>query len=155
MKIIALGDTHGRTVWKQIVKENGFDKIVFHGDYFDTHERISARQQKENFKGIIAFKKANMDKVILLMGNHDYHYTDAVDEPYGVISRKRKMPFKSYCCLPFMKNYYRCALYGRNFFSLMQALLTPGAEINMCKRILLNIVSIPCLNYNQKLLILL
>lgn len=90
MKIIALGDTHGRTVWKQIVQENDFDKIVFIGDYFDTHERISARQQKENFKDIIAFKKANMDRVILLMGNHDYHYTDAVNAPYGGFQPKEK-----------------------------------------------------------------
>jgi predicted MPP superfamily phosphohydrolase len=90
MKIIALGDTHGRTAWKQIIRENDFDKIVFIGDYFDTHERISARQQKENFKDIIAFKKANMDKVILLMGNHDYHYTDAVNEPYGGFQPKEK-----------------------------------------------------------------
>lgn len=91
VKIIVLGDTHGRTVWKQIVQENDFDKIVFIGDYFDTHESVSARQQKGNFKDIIAFKKANTNKVILLIGNHDYHYTDAVDEPYSGYQPKEKM----------------------------------------------------------------
>jgi predicted phosphodiesterase len=36
MKIIALGDTHGRTMWKDIVaKESDADKIVFNGDLSD------------------------------------------------------------------------------------------------------------------------
>jgi len=38
MRIIALGDTHGRTDWKQITARERFDKVVFIGDYFDTHE---------------------------------------------------------------------------------------------------------------------
>jgi len=74
MKIIALGDTHGRTAWKEIVSNTEFDKVVFTGDYFDSREYISAEQQKTNFKEIVAFKKANMNKVVLLFGNHEYHY---------------------------------------------------------------------------------
>jgi predicted phosphodiesterase len=85
MKVIALGDTHGRSLWKEIVsKETDADKIVFIGDYFDTHGGgYSANRQIENFKDIIAFKKANMDKVILLLGNHDFHYLNDVDENYS------------------------------------------------------------------------
>lgn len=83
MRIIALGDTHGRTNWKQIITSEKFDKVVFHGDYFDTHEDISPDQQKENFKDIIAYKKANMDKVVLLFGNHDYHYLSTARETYS------------------------------------------------------------------------
>jgi Calcineurin-like phosphoesterase len=85
MKIIALGDTHGRSLWKEIVsKHTDADKIVFIGDYFDTHSGgYSANRQIENFKDIVAFKKANMDKVILLLGNHDFHYLNDVDEQYS------------------------------------------------------------------------
>lgn len=85
MKIIALGDTHGRGIWKEITaKEDDADKIIFIGDYFDTHSNgYSGNRQMENFKDIIAFKKANMDKVILLIGNHDFHYMKAAQETYS------------------------------------------------------------------------
>lgn len=35
MRIVALGDTHGRVLWKEIVaKEKDADKIVFIGELF-------------------------------------------------------------------------------------------------------------------------
>ncbi len=85
MKIIALGDIHGRNIWKEIVaKEEKFDKIIFIGDYFDTHDNgHSGNRQIENFKDILEFKKANMDKVILLTGNHDFHYIRGISETYS------------------------------------------------------------------------
>jgi len=83
VRIIALGDTHGRTDWKQIISNEKFDKVVFMGDYFDTYEDISPEQQKENFKDIIAYKKANMNKVVLLFGNHDFHYLRNINETYS------------------------------------------------------------------------
>jgi hypothetical protein len=87
MKIIALGDTHGRTIWKSIVTKEPFDKVVFIGDYFDTHEDISAGQQKDNFRDIIQYKEANKDKVVLLFGNHDFHYLSAMDQQYSGFNR--------------------------------------------------------------------
>lgn len=83
MKIIALGDTHGRENWKAITRKNDFDKVIFIGDYFDSHEGVSPKQQKENFKDIIAFKKANPNKVILLIGNHDFQYLKTSNETYS------------------------------------------------------------------------
>lgn len=85
MKIIALGDIHGRSIWKDIVnKENDADKIIFIGDYFDTRSGgYSANRQIRNFKDILEFKKANMDKVILLTGNHDFHYIKGIHENYS------------------------------------------------------------------------
>lgn len=74
MRIIAIGDTHGRNDWQKIIMWESFDKIVFIGDYFDTHEDISAAQQLSNFKDLLDYKKGNPDKVVLLVGNHDYHY---------------------------------------------------------------------------------
>ena len=84
MKIVALGDTHGRYNWKDIVaKESDADKIVFIGDYFDTHDDVTPEQQIDNFLSISEYKKANMDKVVLLIGNHDYHYTGYAYSTYS------------------------------------------------------------------------
>ena len=81
MKIVALGDTHGRDMWKTIVKiEEDFDKLLFIGDYFDTRDDIDASTQIQNFKEILEFKKENPDKVILLIGNHDFHYLKGCGE---------------------------------------------------------------------------
>ena len=71
MKIVILGDIHGRTIWKQIIENENPDKIIFLGDYVDTHEGISQKQQLENLKELLKYKKENSDKVILLRGNHD------------------------------------------------------------------------------------
>lgn len=73
MKIIALGDTHGRPLWKEIIEKEKPDKIVFIGDYFDSWD-ISAEKQIHNFLDICTYKEANPDSVVLLIGNHDYHY---------------------------------------------------------------------------------
>ena len=84
MKIIALGDTHGRTMWKDIVaKELDSEKIVFMGDYFDSRERISPEDQIQNFKDILEFKRSNPEKIVLIIGNHDFHYMNGVDETYS------------------------------------------------------------------------
>jgi hypothetical protein len=80
----ALGDIHGRTIWKEIINKNPqITKWVFMGDYFDTHDDVTPEQQIENFLEIIEFKKANMDKVVLLIGNHDFHYTGYAYSTYS------------------------------------------------------------------------
>ena len=94
MKIIAIGDTHGRNDWKQIINDNEFDKIVFIGDYFDTYENISGKEQLSNFRDIIQYKKDNLDKVVLLIGNHDYHYMEYVDERYSGYQKKYSFSFR-------------------------------------------------------------
>lgn len=83
MKIIALGDTHGRPDWKTIVAETDFDKVVFLGDYFDSYEYISGQFQMKNFIELLGFKKANPQKVVLLIGNHDYQYLKSAFENYN------------------------------------------------------------------------
>lgn len=94
MKTIAIGDIHGRNTWRRITSENDFDKCVFIGDYFDTHEGISPRQQIENFKELIAFKKENSSRVILLFGNHDYHYLRTAHEKYSGFQYSHQIPIQ-------------------------------------------------------------
>lgn len=98
-KYIAIGDIHGRDIWKfglfgssyefeQWVREydNGihefmadqypfveYDKIIFVGDYVDSFT-VGNAEMKKNLEDIILFKKAYPEKVVLLLGNHDVQY---------------------------------------------------------------------------------
>ena len=81
MKLVAIGDIHGRDIWKQIVaKEHDADEFVFVGDYFDSFT-IKGVDQINNFLDIIEFRNTSIyHKVTLLIGNHDYHYYPGIDE---------------------------------------------------------------------------
>lgn len=72
MKIVAIGDIHGRDIWKKIVQKEEYNHLVFIGDYFDSYD-ISPKSQIENFRDIMTYKKKSK-KVTCLIGNHDYHY---------------------------------------------------------------------------------
>ncbi len=84
-KILAIGDVHGREVLSRI-QPSDFDKIVFIGDYVDTHDKddLSNSMILDNLKNIIHFKKQYPDKVVLLLGNHDIHYM--YHEEVGIFS---------------------------------------------------------------------
>ena len=98
-KYIAIGDIHGRDVWKfglfgssyefeQWAREavngaaevfaedypfNEYDKIIFIGDYVDSFT-VGNAEMKKNLSDLILFKKTFPDKVVLLLGNHDVQY---------------------------------------------------------------------------------
>ena len=72
-KTIILGDTHGRSKWKEIVNTNDFDRLILIGDYFDSWD-ITAEEQVKNFLDIVEYKKTGGKEVIMLIGNHDHHY---------------------------------------------------------------------------------
>ena len=80
MKTLIIGDIHGRRFWKRPVEKyiNKVDKIVFLGDYFDAYQDEGIEYEWDivlnNFNEIIELKRANPDKVVLLLGNHDMHY---------------------------------------------------------------------------------
>lgn len=73
--IVVIGDVHGLTCWKDIVKVHKDSMFVFLGDYCDPYEDIKPKDLIKNFRSIIQFKKKRPDDVILLLGNHDMHYT--------------------------------------------------------------------------------
>ncbi len=77
-KVLVLPDIHGRLFWKDPCKDVGaYDKVIFLGDYLDPYrygEEITEESAFENFKEILELKKANPDKVVMLLGNHDMPY---------------------------------------------------------------------------------
>ena len=73
MKTIAIGDVHGRSIWKLIVNQENPDRVIFIGDYFDSFD-IKGEEQLNNFLDIIEYKKSSGKEVIMLIGNHDHHY---------------------------------------------------------------------------------
>ena len=82
MKTIILGDTHGRSNWKQAIEAHpDAERVIFMGDYFDSFN-ISGVEQLHNFKQIIEFKESTDKEVVMLIGNHDHHYLD-VGETYS------------------------------------------------------------------------
>jgi UDP-2,3-diacylglucosamine pyrophosphatase LpxH len=80
MKTVIIADVHGRDLWKQIVaQESDADRFVFLGDYFDSFD-VSGVEQLHNFKEIIEFKETSSAEVVLLLGNHDYHYLPEIND---------------------------------------------------------------------------
>ena len=74
MKTVIIGDIHGHDSWKQIIaQEHDADRFIFVGDYFDSFT-VSGVVQIHNFKEIVEFKTTTDKEVIMLIGNHDYHY---------------------------------------------------------------------------------
>jgi predicted phosphodiesterase len=83
MKTLVLGDTHGRDYWKSIVANEAPNRVIFIGDYFDSYDNYTAAEQMYNFQEIIDWKQSGQSEVIMLIGNHDYHYMRGVTEHYS------------------------------------------------------------------------
>jgi predicted phosphodiesterase len=74
MKTIVIGDIHGEKWWKDILKKEVPDEVIFIGDYFDSFY-ISMVDQIINFNEIMNIEEDyGISKVIRLIGNHDFHY---------------------------------------------------------------------------------
>jgi len=73
-KILAIGDLHGSDIWKDKLTDiTIYERIIFLGDYVD-HWTRSDKDILNNLLDIIQLKKDYPDKVITLLGNHDYYY---------------------------------------------------------------------------------
>ncbi|CRF33803.1 phosphoesterase [Brachyspira suanatina] len=89
MKTAVIGDLHGKSCWKKLIEGrfDKFDKIVFMGDYSDdSWVTFTDEEIVNNLKDVIEFKKNHDDKIILLIGNHDFQYIVG----YPTASRYRK-----------------------------------------------------------------
>jgi hypothetical protein len=80
-RILVVPDVHGRTFWKEPVSKyiGQADRIIFLGDYLDPYrdegEEHTPESMYDNLMEIIQLILDNMEKVILLKGNHDQHYS--------------------------------------------------------------------------------
>lgn len=79
MKLIAIGDLHGKDCWKQI-GFNQYDKVVFMGDYTDSFTATND-EVFINLSALIQLKKSEPAKFVLLLGNHDIQYMYFPDFP--------------------------------------------------------------------------
>ena len=78
-KLLIIPDIHGRLFWISATRKYPDLPVIFLGDYLDPYtyyEGILPSEALANFKEILDFKKANMDRVTPLLGNHDIHYFD-------------------------------------------------------------------------------
>jgi predicted phosphodiesterase len=93
MKILVIGDIHGRRFWKRPLEKyiKKVDKIVFLGDYFDPYQDEGIEYEWQdvlsNFNEILELKRQNPDKIVLLLGNHDMHYRNKQFDEYTRSSR--------------------------------------------------------------------
>lgn len=75
MKIVCIGDIHGRTQWQKIInRESVSDLFIFHGDYVTSAEGLSIESQIAEFEKILDLKESLANKVCLLAGNHDLEH---------------------------------------------------------------------------------
>ena len=72
MKVLIVGDIHVKLDILDRVKKLGenYDQVIFLGDYVDDWGVIPEGSYN-SLIDVIEYKKANPDKVILLLGNHD------------------------------------------------------------------------------------
>lgn len=90
MKVLVLGDIHGRKFWRETIEKyaDKVDKIIFLGDYLDpypdefkTHPEsmeckdfFDSQNLLKMLEDIVALKKKEPEKYILLCGNHTCSY---------------------------------------------------------------------------------
>jgi len=72
IKLLAVGDLHGKSCW-QAIDFGQYDKVVFMGDYVDSTNH-SDEEILDNLKAVIHAKLQFSEKVVLLLGNHDIQY---------------------------------------------------------------------------------
>ncbi len=101
-RILVVPDIHGRSFWREPVLKylGSVDRIVFLGDYLDPYPDegldITPEQALHSLMDIIKLKKENTEKVILLKGNHDQHYSSKAFHNSSRASRCDIQNYKKY-----------------------------------------------------------
>lgn len=90
-KVLIIPDVHCRDFYIEPLEKYSkeVDKVVFLGDYLDPYyyEGFTREDGIKRLGNIIELKNKNPDKVILLLGNHDCHYTDYLGKDIRPCSR--------------------------------------------------------------------
>lgn len=77
-KLLLIPDIHARTFWKDAIQKYGDEcnKIIILGDEVDPYpdEGYTRKDAIRTLEEVIAFKRNNNEKVVLLWGNHALHY---------------------------------------------------------------------------------
>lgn len=100
-KWIVIPDVHGRKFWRDVVKGNEDERIIFLGDYLDPYseEGITPEDAYNELLDIIAFKKEYPENVTLLLGNHDLGYLDpgicTVRQDMQKLNRNRQLLYEN------------------------------------------------------------
>ncbi len=101
-KILVVPDVHGRTFWEAPVKKylKRVDRVVFLGDYLDPYKNEGVEYTPDdvyqNFMEILELKHDNMEKVVLLKGNHDEHYSSETFRELAGGTRMDKVNWDKY-----------------------------------------------------------
>ncbi len=74
--ILIIPDVHGRDFYEPMLQRE-WDHVIFLGDYLDPypHEGNTMTTALERMQHIIEYKLTNGERVTLLTGNHDLHYS--------------------------------------------------------------------------------
>ena len=73
-KTLVIGDIHGRTLWKDLLKKEAPEQVVMLGDYVSSHEYLPPEEQIRNLEEILELKEQRPEDIILLRGNHDLQH---------------------------------------------------------------------------------
>lgn len=111
LKLVAIGDLHGKNYWKKIDFDQ-FDKIVFIGDYTDSFT-YPDETIYQNLMDLIALKKANPKKIILLLGNHDLQYLHYPEFPCTGFRPEAQKQLTA--CFRENKKYFQVAWQRKNY----------------------------------------
>ncbi len=71
MRVLAIGDIHGRNYWNTIPFVD-FDRVIFLGDYLDS-ARLSNEEIIGNLERLVALQ-SEYENIDFLIGNHDLQY---------------------------------------------------------------------------------
>lgn len=92
MKVLAVGDIHTKTwIIDEVIKKiEDYDKIVFVGDYADDWS-ANANDSIATWKSLYEFQLSYPEKVVILLGNHDFIYLKHIHEYQSGFNDNTKM----------------------------------------------------------------